>query len=60
MTISESALVNDTFDEEECGMNSFPIQPYQFESRRNSDKNESDNESKSGEEGVKEMQICGW
>lgn len=54
MDLSESALINDSFNDEESATSSFSIQPYQFEPRRNSEKSESDNESISGEEIEKE------
>lgn len=52
--MSESALVNDSCADEESGMNSFSIQPNQFEPRRNSNESERDNESMLGEEGMEE------
>ena len=52
--MSESALVNDSFADEECGMSSFSIQPNQFEPRRNSNESESNNKSMSGEDGMEE------
>ena len=38
--MAESALVNDSFADEESGMNSFSIQPNQFKPRRNSNESE--------------------
>lgn len=54
MDLSESAPINDSFNDEESATNSFSIQPYRFEPRRNSDKSVSDNESISGEESEEE------
>lgn len=54
MDLLDSAPINDSFNDEGSGTNSFSIQPYQFEPRRNSDKSESDNESISGEESEEE------
>ena len=54
MDLSESAPINDSFNDGESTTNSFSVQPYQFEPRRNSDKSVSDNESISGEESEEE------